>query len=101
MGAREGIRFLLSDPIQRPITLAIAHFNLFTSAIQALYVVFALRYANLSAAEIGVAASIAGVVDLCGVFISDWSIKKIRPVVLLSVTLALPVLSGAAHPAPS
>lgn len=95
MGAREGIRFLLSDPIQRPITLAIAHFNLFTSAIQALYVVFALRYANLSAAEIGVAASIAGVIGLCGVFISDWSIKKIRPVVLLSVTLALPVLSGA------
>lgn len=95
MGAREGIRFLLSDPIQRPITLAIAHFNLFTSAIQALYVVFALRYANLSAAEIGVAASIAGVVGLCGVFISDWSIKKIRPVILLSVTLALPVLSGA------
>lgn len=39
--------------------------------------------------------TIAGVVGLCGVFISDWSIKKIRPVILLSVTLALPVLSGA------
>lgn len=93
-GAWQGFSFLLKDPIQRPITLSIAHFNVFTSAIQALYVVYALRYADFTAFEIGVAGSIGGLLGLLAVGPSSRLINTSRPIVILSSTFAVPAISG-------
>ena len=50
---REGLRFVLTHPLLRPIAFATGTINLFRSAIGALYVLFAVRDLGLDAATLG------------------------------------------------
>jgi MFS family permease len=89
-----GVILLVRQPTLWPITLSIAQFNLFTTSIQAIYVTHALRSGAMSAAEIGLAGAIGGVVGLLSMSVAPPLWDRFRPIVLLSVTFALPAISG-------
>jgi MFS family permease len=63
---REGLRFTLRHPLQRPIIIFVAASNLFVNALFAIYLVYAVRELHLSATTIGVIFSLGGVGSLVG-----------------------------------
>ncbi|GAA4143600.1 MFS transporter [Leifsonia shinshuensis] len=85
-----GLVLLVRDRTLWPITLSIAHFNLFTTAIQAIYVTHALRSGAMSPSEIG----LGGVIGLLSMSVAPVLWDRFRPVALLAATFALPALSG-------
>ncbi len=85
-----GFRFLWRDKLQRAIVLGITHFNFFTTALQALYVVYLIRYVGLSIAEVGIGASLGGVIGVLGVLIAPRLLDRARLGVILAMTFALP-----------
>lgn len=77
-----------------PITLSIAQFNLFTTAIQAIYVTHALRTGAMSPAEVGLAGAIGGVLGLLSMGVATFVWDRLRPVWLLTATFFLPAFSA-------
>lgn len=62
----EGLRFTLRHPIQRPIILYVAVSNLFVNMLFAIYLVYAIRELDLSAAIIGLIFSLGSIGSLVG-----------------------------------
>lgn len=89
-----GFALLVRQRVLWPITLSIAHFNLFTTAIQAVYVTHALRTGAMSPAEIGVAGAIGGVIGLLSMLVAPRLWRRSRPVVTLTATFLLPAVAG-------
>lgn len=63
---REGLRFTLRHPLQRPIIVFVAVSNLFVTMLFAIYLVYAVRELDLSATTIGVIFSLGSVGSLVG-----------------------------------
>jgi MFS family permease len=64
-GLADGVRFIAGSPLVRPILAATATLNVFTFAIQALFVLYATRSLGLSPATLGIvlgAGAIGGVI---------------------------------------
>ena len=93
-GVWSGFKYLGIDRMQRAITASIAHFNLFTAAIQALYVVYAIRYVGMSAFELGLAVGLGGLIAAASISISNRIISAYRPVTVLWLTFFVPGLAG-------
>ncbi|WP_374007956.1 MFS transporter [Leifsonia sp. LS-T14] len=89
-----GFRQLYRHHVMWPVNLSIAHFNLFTTAIQAIFITHALRSGSMSPAEIGIAGAIGGILGLLSAAIAPPLWSRFRPVVILAVSFALPALSG-------
>lgn len=89
-----GFRQLYRNQVMWPVNLSIAHFNLFTTAIQAVYITHALRSGAMSPTEIGVAGAIGGILGLLSTVIAPPLWSRFRPIVVLTVTFALPALAG-------
>ncbi|GAA4028707.1 hypothetical protein GCM10023063_07890 [Arthrobacter methylotrophus] len=89
-----GFKLLLSDRVMWPVTLSIAHFNLFTTAIQSVYVTHALRTGYMTPAEIGIAGAVGGIIGLLSMMIAPWVWDRFRPVGTLMATFMLPALAG-------
>ena len=87
-----GFRVLLADRLQLPLTLAVAHFNLFTTGIQAVYVSFAVRELGFSAGAVGALVSVGGVIGLVGVWLGPVALRRWRLPWLLGLTFAVPGL---------
>ncbi|MCL5108649.1 MAG: MFS transporter [Chloroflexi bacterium] len=62
----EGLRYVFSQPLLRPIASATATFNLFSSATFALYILFAVEELALDAAVIGLIFAVGNVGALLG-----------------------------------
>lgn len=92
--AFSGFGILFGDPAQLRMNLSIAQFNLFTAGIQAIYAVYAIRYADLNAFTFGLAGAIGGLVGLSGVWISSWAIRRFPARPLFALTLAVPAFAG-------
>jgi MFS family permease len=90
----DGFRILYRSSVMWPVNLAIAHFNLFTATIQAVYIAHAVRSGSMTAAEIGVAGAAGGVLGLASTVIAPRVWEWARPLGVLSVTFALPAVAG-------
>ena len=88
-----GFRALRADRVQRSITAASAHFNLFTTAIQSILVVFSVRTLGLTSLGVGIAMSIGGVIGLLGIVLTDPIHRRFPLGPVLAVTFALPGLA--------
>jgi MFS family permease len=89
-----GFRMLYRSTVLWPVTLAIAHFNLFTAAIQAIYITHALRSGSMSPAEVGVAGALGGVLGLLSMAAAPRIWDRLRPINALALTFALPAVAG-------
>ncbi|WP_285135744.1 MFS transporter [Microbacterium sp. lyk4-40-TSB-66] len=89
-----GFVLLRREPVMWPVTLSIAQFNLFTTAIQAVYITHALRSGAMTAAEVGIAGAIGGVTGLSATLVAPRIWAGARPIRILAVTFALPLLSA-------
>ncbi|WP_158865701.1 MFS transporter [Leifsonia sp. AG29] len=89
-----GMRTLRRSPIMWPTTLAIAHFNLFTSAIQAVYLVHALRSGSMSPVEVGIAGTIGGCIGLASTALAPLVWRRYRPALVLTATFCFPAASA-------
>ncbi|NEN04585.1 MFS transporter [Diaminobutyricibacter tongyongensis] len=85
---------LYLNPVIWPVNLSIAHFNLFTTAIQAIYITHALRSGTMSPAEIGIAGALGGLLGLATMSIAPRMWNRFRPIAVLTVTFALPAFAG-------
>lgn len=92
--ALAGFNILFRDRAQFRMNLGIFQFNLFTSAVQAIFAVYAIRYADLTAITFGLAGTIGGLIGLLGVWISVKAIRKFRPHRLMAATLMIPGIMG-------
>lgn len=63
---REGLRFTLRHPLQRPIIVFVGVSNLFVNMLFAIYLVYAVRELDLSATTIGLIFSLGSVGSLVG-----------------------------------
>ncbi|QEM83612.1 MFS transporter [Halomonas binhaiensis] len=88
-----GIKILLKDPRQRILNISIVHFNIFTAAIQSIYIVYTVRYVGMSELELGVAGSIGGAIGLSGVYLSERLFKRFSMKALMGGTLIAPGFS--------
>ncbi|MFF2297181.1 MFS transporter [Arthrobacter sp. NPDC058127] len=89
-----GFAILVRDRVMWPVTLSIAHFNLFTTAIQSVYVTHALRSGSMTPAEIGIAGAPGGIIGLLSMLIAPRVWDGFRPVQALMATFMLPALAG-------
>jgi MFS family permease len=89
-----GFRLLYRDPVMWPVNLSIAHFNLFTTAIQAIYITHALRTESMTSAEIGLSGAVGGIIGLISMSIAPVVWDRFRPIGALTATFALPALAG-------
>ncbi|WP_085370671.1 MFS transporter [Leifsonia sp. NCR5] len=89
-----GFSILRRNRILWPVNVSIAHFNLFTTAIQAVYVTHALRTGSMSPAEIGFAGAIGGVLGLLSMSVAYRIWDRLRPIGALATTFALPAIAG-------
>ncbi|OOP60401.1 hypothetical protein BMF89_16865 [Arthrobacter sp. SRS-W-1-2016] len=89
-----GFAILVRDRVMRPVTLSIAHFNLFTAAIQSVYVTHALRTGSMTPAEVGIAGAVGGIIGLLSMMAAPWVWDRFRPVRALMATFMLPALAG-------
>lgn len=89
-----GFRLLRRDPVLWPVNLSIAHFNLFTTAIQAVYVTHALRTGSMSPAEIGIAGAIGGVLGLLSISVAPRVWDRCHPLTALVASFVLPAVAG-------
>jgi MFS family permease len=69
---REGLRVVLGNPLLRSIAGCTGTTNFFSSALFALYILFATRDLKLGPAQIGLIFSIGGVTGLIGSLTAGW-----------------------------
>lgn len=74
---REGLRVVLGNPLLRSIAGCTGTFNFFSSALFALYILFATRELKLGPAQIGAIASIGGVAGLIGALTAERVAKRL------------------------
>lgn len=89
-----GFKILYTNPVQLRLNLGIAHFNIFTTLIQTLYIAYMIRHAHMNEVQIGIASSIGGALGLAGVFIAAPLIEKLSFKTLMSTTLLVPGLAA-------
>lgn len=89
-----GFQQLYRHRVMWPVNLSIAHFNLFTSAIQAVYVAHALRSGAMSPVEIGAAGTLGGTIGLLATSVAPRLWSLFRPITVLTTTFTLPALAG-------
>jgi len=89
-----GLRLLWSDQIQRPLALAAAHFNLFTSMFFALYTLYVIRVLGLNPFLLGLTTTIGGIGGLVGASMSNRVAGRFGYGRVLCVVYALPGLAG-------
>ncbi len=87
---KRGLRIVLADRVQRPLVLAAAHFNLFTAAFFALYLLFLVRTLHFSPLLIGLLNVAGGVAGLLGAGISARLAERFGYGPVLTVAYALP-----------
>ena len=63
---REGLRFVLRHPLLRPIVVFVGVSNIFVNMLFAIYLVYAVRELDLSAATIGLIFSLGNIGSLVG-----------------------------------
>ena len=87
---KEGLRVVLTDRVLRPLTLAAAHFNLFTSMFFTLYLLFLVRTLEFSPLLIGLLNIAGGVAGLAGAAISARLAARFGYGRVLTVVYAMP-----------
>lgn len=96
---REGLSVVLGNPLLRSIAGCTGTTNFFSSALFALYILFATRELNLGPAQIGVIFSIGGVTGLTGALTAGWVAHRLgvgRTIVGASLLFGLAQLPVAA-----
>ncbi|HVH30377.1 MAG TPA: MFS transporter [bacterium] len=96
---REGLSVVLGNPLLRSIAGCTGTTNFFSSALFALYILFATRELNLGPAQIGVIFSIGGVTGLIGALTAGWVAHRLgvgRTIVGASLLFGLAQLPVAA-----
>ena len=99
---REGLSVVLGNPLLRSIAGCTGTFNLFSSALFALFILFATRELKLGPAQIGVIFSVGGVTGLIGSLSAGWVANRLgvgRTIVgaaLLSGLAQVPVAAASA-----
>jgi MFS family permease len=73
---REGIGYVFRQPYIRALTLAIGGSNLFTFMVIALFMVYAVRELDVSAALIGLIFTVANVAGLAGAVVSNRVVRR-------------------------
>lgn len=89
---REGLRFLLQDPVLRPLAACDATLNFFGGIFDAVRVLYFVQVLHLSAIYFGLMFSVASVSALLGAACNPWLTRKLGlgPTILLAAfTLAL------------
>jgi MFS family permease len=89
-----GVTLIWRDPIQRPLTFASAHFNLFTTMFFALYALYAIRSLGFSPFLLGVVSVCGGVAGLCGAGVADRLARRFGHGRVLVVAYAVPGAAG-------
>lgn len=93
-GYLAGFRALRADHVQRRITGASAHFNLFTTAIQSILVVYSVRGLGLTSLTVGLAITIGGAIGLLGIASTGPVYRRYPVATVLAVTFAVPGLAA-------
>lgn len=75
----EGLKWVWTQPMLRPLTLAAAFYMLSYTAIQALYFLFAIDELGLSRAMVGGIVAIGGPGAILGAWLSDWVMERLGP----------------------
>src|SRR6266849_5489796 len=102
---REGLSVVLGNPLLRSIAGCTGTSNFFSSALFALFILFATRELKLGPAQIGVIFSIGGVTGLIGALTAGWVAKRLgvgRTIVgasLLTGLATVPVAAASAETA--
>ena len=94
----EGLRYVLGNPLLRPIAACTALSNLFNAMVTAILILFAVRELGLTAGAIGVALAIGNVGFLVGAFAAERIARRVgigRAIVGSSVLFGL---AGFAYP---
>ncbi|MHB1416247.1 MAG: MFS transporter [Chloroflexota bacterium] len=73
----EGLRYVLSNPLLRPIAAASATTNLFTSAMMAVAILFAVRDLGMDAGTIGLAFMLGNVGFLVGAMLAGRAAERL------------------------
>jgi MFS family permease len=87
----EGLRFVLGHPLLRWIAACTGTFNLFSSMLQAVLVVYEVRHFGMSAGLIGVTMTVGNLGWLGGAMLSGWLGRRIG---VGRATVAAVVLGG-------
>ena len=74
---REGIGYVFRQPYIRALTLAIGGSNLFTFMVIALFMVYAVRELDVSAALIGLIFTVANLAGLAGAVVSNRVVRRL------------------------
>lgn len=96
---REGLSVVLGNPLLRSIAGCTGTSNFFSSALFALYILFATRELKLGPAQIGLIFSIGGVAGLIGSLTAGWVANRLgvgRTIVGASLMTGLAVVPVAA-----
>lgn len=75
----EGLKWLWTQPMLRPLTLAAAFYMLCYTAIQALYFLFAIDELGLSRTLVGIVVAIGGPGAILGAWLSDRVMTRLGP----------------------
>lgn len=94
LGYWAGFKYLFKDGIQLPLTKSIVYFNIITSGIQAVYIIYLLRSANISVLNLGIASSLGGVLGIMFASLFGRKIDNLRPYFILILTFLVPGISG-------
>jgi predicted MFS family arabinose efflux permease len=96
--ARDGVKYLMNDQIQRPLAFAAAHFNLFASMFFAVYVLWLLHDLGFSAAGVGLVGAVTGAAGLLGAAVASRVALRAGVGPTLVVAYALPGFAAVATP---
>ncbi|WP_158574159.1 MFS transporter [Streptomyces triticagri] len=92
--AVEGLRLLMRDRIQRPLALAAAHFNFFTSMFYALYTLYVVQELGFSPVVLGVLSAAGGLGGLLGSTVASWISRRFGYGTPLALAYAVPGIAG-------
>lgn len=91
----EGIRFIARDPIMRPILLSVATINLFSYAVQALFILYATTILGVNAGVLGLTLGIGAIGSIIGAVVATRIGRRIgigQAYTLACVIFPLPML---------
>lgn len=95
---KDGLRFVLRDAVQRPLAVAAAHFNLFTSMFFAIYVLYLVRELGFSPIEIAAMTMVGGASGLVAAAAAARIDRALGTGRALIVVYTLPGLAAACVP---
>ncbi|MGW5215288.1 MFS transporter [Streptomyces sp. NPDC004051] len=94
----KGLRVLRHDPIQRPMTLAAAHFNIFHSMFFAVNVLFLLKVLDFSPGLLGITSMAGGAAGLVGASCTPFLTRRLGQGPALIAVYAVPGLAAVLVP---